>query len=167
MKPNKLDETIFDGTIEMMINAMHTAWRVGVFDDQLFKQMSSTFVQAVNASLKMEIHKLPKERQAAFKSFADELIKPVKRANNMGSFLDALKTVGIAKQNIVKRLQVEMLSENRFRKFFSGVNKQLRKSGDWIADNKNKFIKVVLDFLEEWITEIISYISHSLQKKGA
>ena len=163
----RIDESIFDGTIEMMIYAMHTAWQLRVFDDQLFRQLSSTFVQAVNASLKMEMYKLPKESQSIFKGFADELVKPVKRANDMGSFLKALETIGVAKQNIVKRLQTEMLSENRFRKFFDGVVKQLRKSGDWITDNKNKFQRVVTDFLEEWISELMSSIAQSLQKKGA
>ena len=164
---HRIDETIFDGTLEMMIGALLTATRLDIFDDRLFKQLSSTFVQAVNASLKMEMHKLPKEKQSTFKGFAGELIKPVKQAGDMDSFIKALKTIGIAKQNIVKRLQTEILSESKFRKFFDGVVKQLRKSGDWIADNKEKFVKVCIDFLEEWIIELMSSIAQSLQKKGA
>ncbi len=166
----RLDETLLDGTIETMVRAIQSANRIGVFDDNLFKQLSSTFVQAVSASLKMEMHKLPKDKQSTFKRFADELIKPVKRASDMGSFLKALSTIGIAKQNIIKRLQTEMLVENRFARFFDGLNKQLQKSKtaaqDWISDNRDRLIKTIQDFLTQWVDELISSVSHSLQKKG-
>ena len=159
---NRIDETLLDGTLKSMVHAMRSANNIGVIDDKLYKTLTDTFVRAVKASLKMEMHKLPEDKRDEFEKFANGLVKYVKKANDLDSFLSALSSVSIAKQNIVRRL-----SESRFSRFFDGLVKSKDKAMEWIADNKQKFIKMIKEFLTEWITEILISTSSKLQKKGA
>lgn len=145
-----------------MVHAIRSANNIGVIDDKLYKTLTDTFVRAVKASLKMEMHNLPEDKRDEFERFANGLVKHVKKANDLESFVNALSMVSIAKQNIVRRL-----SESRFTKFFDELMRSKDKAMEWIADNKQKFIKMIKKFLTEWITEILSSISSKLQKKGA
>jgi hypothetical protein len=167
---NHIDESTTDGTIDSLLNATRVAWSMGVFDDEFFKYLISDFIMGIRSSMKYELYDIPKENHGIFLKYADILIKPIEQSKDMKSFISALKNVVIAKNNIVKRLQlneVHIIESSKFKLAFDSFKRLASQPNDiindWWVRNKNKILKLIVEYLIKYIIGTLSLIKPKLK----
>lgn len=166
----RVDETITDGTIDSLLNATRIAWQLGVFDDEFFKYIVGDFIKGIRSSLKYELYDIPKENHNTFLRYADILIKPIEASKDMQSFMSAVTKVVTAKNNIVKRLRMTetyIVESSKFKSAFDGFKRVVSSSNgkldDWWIRNKDKILKLIVEYLIKYIIGVLSIVKPKLK----
>lgn len=151
-----INESTTDGTIESLIDATKIATKMGVFTDDLLKEVKQNFISGARASLKTEKSKLPSDKRNEYQKLMDSLIDPLEKANSMSKFIKALQIISVTKNNILDRLGVdESLVESKILTWFKDAKKQ---SADWWKEN----IAMIIEKISKVLLSLINNISDKI-----
>lgn len=157
-----INEATTDGTIESLISVSKIAAKMKVFDDDLFREMKDTMINGINGAVRGEAAKLPTDKKKEFEGYADALMDPLRKTNNLAQFISSLKTVAAAKDNIINRLQLEeSLMESRAMDILKKVKD---KTVEWWNTYGKDIALVIAEILVRLIVEVLFAVLRALLK---
>lgn len=157
-----LNESTTDGSVEALIEVTKLSMKMGIFNDEILRDVQDNFVGGVEGSLKGELRKIPSDKKAEFNGYMEALMGPLRKAKTMAQFLSALASVSAAKNNILARMAVEApMNESKIVNWLKDAYKQ---SSEWWQRNKSEIITTIIELLVQIVIEILFAVLRALLK---
>lgn len=163
---NRYEEFIYesttDGTIESLIDVTKFSMRMGIFDDDLLRDVVDDFVRGVEGSLKGQTNKLTNQQKKEFDGYVEAMMNPLRKSKNMNQFLGALSSIAIAKNNILKRMEMtESLDESVI---INWLRKAKNATADWWDKNKYAIVSTIVEVLVQIVIEVLFAVLNGMLK---
>ena len=157
-----VNESTTDGSIEALIQVAKISMNMGVFNDELLKNVQSNLTLGVQGALKGQTLKLPIDKRSEFNGYVDSLMKPLEAAKTMEQFFNAMMKVAIIKDSIFARLSIdEQLNES---KVLDLLKKAKNATVTWWNEHGLDILIFIGELLAQIIVEILFGILRGLLK---
>lgn len=158
-----LNESTTDGSIESLLQVTRIATRMGVFDDEMIRDVKHDFIAGISGILKFDLSKVPSDKKKEFKNVVSMIIKLMQQTTDMNSFVKTLTQITHIKTALFRKYGIsENLNESKtgkYKKIFKNLSHKLTtlktNVDDWWNSNKQDIKDNIVNFLHLFVGAIL------------